>query len=327
MSCRRSRSPVPRAPLAPRAATRRTSASSTAGAVGPIESRSRVALDPARARRAPGARASSRWIPVPDFGAISTTCRALEAQPAVDEALAGLRDPGVEHRVEAVVVDRQHERDLVVAHPAQHGPAELVERVVTATGLGAPRARSRARRRADRSRSGSTVSSVRPGLHADRECARAAAALAATAASASGSDIPLASTSPIRTPGRTSPFSTIRSVSAKPDEHEERLRDPASRIRPGALVVPGAFERGTAARIERRKWRAGARRGGGGSRRSERNKLPGEAHRSWPRAQPGRSGRYGAGRRGVRVRSRSTDPEVSRWPSRAHHATPRSCGT
>lgn len=59
---------------------------------------------------------------------------ALEAEPTVDEPLAGLCDPGVEHRVEATGVHVDHERHLVGAEPAHEHAADLVERVAAAAG-------------------------------------------------------------------------------------------------------------------------------------------------------------------------------------------------
>ena len=61
--------------------------------------------------------------------------RALELQPAVDESLPGLRDPGVEDRVEAAGFDVDHERDVVGAEPPQHGSGELVDGVVASAGF------------------------------------------------------------------------------------------------------------------------------------------------------------------------------------------------
>ena len=143
--------------------------------------------------------------PIPDFGADLDDLRALEPQPAVDQPLAGLRDPARRAPRRAVVVDAHDERDVVGAEPAQHGAAELVERVVAPTGP--------ARRAARTLAAAFDVQPIALGstdeLGACRRargsaCARSrAGAVRRTAASASGSDIPLASTSPTSTPGST----------------------------------------------------------------------------------------------------------------------------
>ena len=182
-----------------------TSAPSTAGLVGPIGEGAGVALAAARARRAPGARASSRWMPMPDFGCDLDDLGALEAQPAVDEALAGLRRPTCRAPRRASPWSYVRTNGIVVvAHPAQHRAAELAR-----AGCGSGRRRragahaGRARRRAARWPSGSSgeLGASRParviGVLSSRRGAPSHRARAPPR-----SDIPLASTSPIATPGQ-----------------------------------------------------------------------------------------------------------------------------
>ncbi len=69
-----------------------------------------------------------------------------EAEPTVDEALAGLGHPRVEDGVEAGRVDVDDERDVVGTEPPEHRPPELVEGVVAPARL--PR-RAHARGRVD----------------------------------------------------------------------------------------------------------------------------------------------------------------------------------
>ena len=255
---------------------------------------------------------------MPDFGAISTTLVPSNRSPpstrplpvcATQASSTASKRPGSTSTTNGTWSGRNRRSTRA---------AQLVDRVVAPAGLaGGAHARLGVDVQAERGRVDREV--VLPGAHVDGRALELRRAVCWTAASASCSDIPLASTSPISTPRSTWPFSTMRSVSASRRASRSAPRD-AEHDEPDALVVPGARERGSTRGFERRQRRTGARRG--------RRALDAQGATNYLVSGPSFRVRANlTARSGSRYAPARPAPGGARWPSRAQPAAPKTCAT